>query len=173
MKKQHEESLNDSMGLDKDDVFAQGLKFPECVKLLFNCLQNFETEMKNVNEISLAAKEWQVKGTEQLNEMNSVITFINEKFVEFEKEIKNNNKEIKSLRKENSYLMKRLEEMDAVLDRQEQYSRCNCLLIRGVHEVEGDDNNELSIKVIEEHMNQKIKPEDIDKSHRLRIQRNL
>ena len=33
-KKQHEERLNDSMGLDKDDVFAQGLKSPECVKLL-------------------------------------------------------------------------------------------------------------------------------------------
>ena len=58
MKKQHEESLHDSMGLDKDDVFAQGLKFLECVNLLFNCLQNFETEMKNVNEIFLAAKEW-------------------------------------------------------------------------------------------------------------------
>ena len=50
-KKQHEESLKDSMGLDNDDVFAQGLKSPECVKLLnyyvFNCLQNLETEMKN------------------------------------------------------------------------------------------------------------------------------
>ena len=107
------------MGLDKDDIFAQGLKSPECVKLLFNCLQNLETEMKNVKE-SLAAKEWQIKGTEQLNDMNSVITFIYEKFVEFEKEIKNNDKEIKSLRKENSYLTKRLEEMDAALDRQEK-----------------------------------------------------
>ena len=45
--------------------------------------------MKNVKEISLAAKEWHIKGTEQLNEMNSVISFIHEKFVEFEKEIKN------------------------------------------------------------------------------------
>ena len=44
--------------------------------------------MKNVRKISLAAKEQQIKGTEQLNEMSSVITFINEKFVEFEKEIK-------------------------------------------------------------------------------------
>ena len=34
------------MGLDKDNVFAQRLKFPECVKLLLNCLQNLETEMK-------------------------------------------------------------------------------------------------------------------------------
>ena len=58
------------------------------VKLLFNCLQNLETEMKNMKKISLAAKEWQSKGTEQLSEMNSAITFINEKFVEFEKEIK-------------------------------------------------------------------------------------
>ena len=63
------------MGLDKDDVFAQGLKSPECVKLLFNCFQHLETEMKNVKEISLAAKKWQIKGTEQLNEMNSGITF--------------------------------------------------------------------------------------------------
>ena len=107
------------MGLDNDDVFATGLTSPECVKLLFNCLQNLETEMKNVKEISLAAKKWQIKCTEQLNEMNSAITFINEKFVEFEKEIKNNNEEIKSLRKENTYLTKRLKEMDAVLDRQE------------------------------------------------------
>ena len=30
-KKQYEESLNDSMGLDKDDVFAHSLKSPECV----------------------------------------------------------------------------------------------------------------------------------------------
>ena len=63
--------------------------------------------MKNVNEISLAAKEWQIKGTEQINEMNSAITFINEKSFVFEKEIKNNNEEIKILGKENSYLRKR------------------------------------------------------------------
>ena len=56
VKKQHEENLNDSMGLDIDDVFAWGLKSPECVKLQFNCLKNLETEMKNVKEISLAAK---------------------------------------------------------------------------------------------------------------------
>ena len=53
--------------------------------------------------------------------------------------------------------------MDAVLNRQEQYSRRNCLLIHGVDEVQGEDTDELSIRVIEEHMNKKIKPEDIDR----------
>ena len=75
--------------------------------------------------------------------MNSAITLINEKCVEFEKEM---NEEIKSLRKENSNLTKGLEEMDAVLDIQEQYSRCNVLLIHGVDEAEGNDTDELSIK---------------------------
>ena len=57
--------------------------------------------------------------------------------------------------------------MDAVLDRQEQYFRHNCLLIHGVDELEGEDTDELSMNVIEEHINQKIKPKDIDRSHRL------
>ena len=87
------------MGLDLNDIFAQGLQSPQCDKLLFNCLQNLETVIKNVMEISLAAKEWQIKDVEQLNEMNSEITFLKRKFVAFEKEIKNNNEEIKSLEK--------------------------------------------------------------------------
>ena len=99
--------------------------------------------------------------------MNSAITFINQKFAEFEEEIKNNNEEIKNLGKENSLSTKRLEEVDAVLDKQEQYSRRNCVLIHGVDEVEGEDTYESSIKVIEKLMDQKIKPEDMDRSHRL------
>ena len=66
------------------------------------------------------------------------------------------------MRKENSYLTKILEETGAVLDRQEQYSRRSCLLIHGVHEVEDEDTDELSIKVIEQYINKKIKPKDTD-----------
>ena len=40
-------------------------------------------------------------------------------------------------------------------------------MIDGADEVEGVDTDELSIKVIEEHMNQKIIPEETDRSRRL------
>ena len=84
-----------------------------------------------MKEISLAAKEWQIKGTKQLNELNSEITLTNEKFVGSEKKIKNNNDGIKSFRKETSYLPKRHEEMEAVLrtrqDRQELLTSDNIL----------------------------------------------
>ena len=53
--------------------------------------------MKSIKEISLAAKDWQIKGTEQLNDMNKAINFINEKFEDFEKTLKQKEDEIKCL----------------------------------------------------------------------------
>ena len=55
------------------------------MKILFNYLQNLETEMKSIKEICLAAKDRQIKRTEQLNDTNKAINFINEKLEEFEK----------------------------------------------------------------------------------------
>ena len=62
LKKPREENPDDSIGLETD-VFSQGLKSPECVKISLNYLQNLETEMKIIKKISLAAKDWQIKGT--------------------------------------------------------------------------------------------------------------
>ena len=41
LKKSREKNPDDSIGLETD-VFSQGLKSPECVKILCNCLQNLE-----------------------------------------------------------------------------------------------------------------------------------
>ena len=95
LKKPREENPDDSIGLETDDVFSQGLKSPECVKILFNCLQNLKTEMKSVKEISLAAKDWQIKGTEQLIDMSKAIKFINKKFDKFEKDLKKKEDEMR------------------------------------------------------------------------------
>ena len=78
------------------------------MKVLFNCLQNLERETKSIKEIYLAAKDWQIKGTEQLNDMNKAMNFINEKFEEFEKELKKKEEEIK-------HLDKRFDKMDALV----------------------------------------------------------
>ena len=58
------------MGLETDDAFLQRLILSGCVKILFNCLQNLEAKMKRIKEISLAVKDWQIKGSDQLNDMN-------------------------------------------------------------------------------------------------------
>ena len=55
--------------------------------------------MKSIKEISLAAKDWQIKGTEQLNDMNKAINFINKKFEEFKKYLKKKEEKIKLKKK--------------------------------------------------------------------------
>ena len=155
------------MGLQTDDVFSQEIKSPECVKIFSNCLQNLETEMKSIKQISLAAKDWQIKGTEQFNDMNKAINFINEKFEDFEKTLKEKEEEIKLLEKGNNYLNKRLYEMDAVVDRQEQYTRRNCLLVQEIVEKTVEDTDEKIINALQQSMDERIKPEHIDRFHRL------
>ena len=107
------------------------------------------------------------KISEQLNDMNKAINFINEEFAEFEKNLKKKEEEMKLLKKENSYLNKRLEEMDTGVDRQEEYSRRNCLLVHGIVEETVEDTDEKIINKLQQSMDERIKPEDIDRSHSL------
>ena len=57
--------------------------------------------------------------------------------------------------------------MDAVVDRQEQYSRRNCLLLHGIVEETGEDTDEKIINKVQQSMDETIKPEDINRLHRL------
>ena len=52
--------------------------------------------------------------------------------------------------------------MDAVVDRQEQYSRRNCLLVHRIVEETVQDRDEKIINTLQQSMDEKIKPEDID-----------
>ena len=85
---------------------------------------------------------------------------------DFEKDLKKKDEEIKQLKK-NNYLNKRLDEMDAVVDRQEQYSRRKCLLVQGIMDEAVEHTDKKIINTLQQSMNETIKPEDIDRSHRL------
>ena len=56
--------------------------------------------------------------------------------------------------------------MDAVVDRQEEYSMRNCILVHGIVEETVEDTNE-KIITLQQSMDETLKPEDIDRSHRL------
>ena len=53
------------------------------------------------------------------------------------------------------------------VDKQEQYSRRNCLLVHGVEENRNEDTDTLSINIINEHLELDIQPFDIDRIHRI------
>ena len=48
------------------------------------------------------------------------------------------------------------------VDKQEQYSRCNCLLIHAVNENRNEDYITLSISIINEHLGLHVEPSDVN-----------
>ena len=56
----------------------------------------------------------------------------------------------------------KFDKLSSLVDRQEQYSRRNCILIHGVKENRNEDTDEVVINKIESEMDLDISPGDID-----------
>ena len=97
-KEQREGSLNDSSVSENTDVFAEGLKSPECVSILFNCLQNLAKEKNVLRDIAQATQEKQIKGTTLLADLQESVNFINEMFQKYEQDRREKEQEIKELK---------------------------------------------------------------------------
>ena len=91
-KKQKEGSRNESSTSTLDDVFAKGLKNPDCVLILANCLRSLEQQVKETFDLAKKSSESQIKGELALQEVNKAISFIGEKFDAFEQERRENEK---------------------------------------------------------------------------------
>ena len=165
-KKTRESSLDLSSSKVDDDsaeapeVFSEGLDSPRWAEVLCKCLKDLERKVAEI-------RESQIKGGKQLEKVNESIQAINDKFVEFENEIKKKDEEIADLKKDVRNLTGKLHDVNNQLDRQEQYSRRNCLLLHGVDETDHEVTDDIIIKTIKDKMDVEITPESIDRTHRL------
>ena len=78
-----------------------------------------------------------------------------------------NEKKIEELNETASKMNERIEELENNIDRQEQYSRRNCLLIHGIAENKEENTDQQAIDFINENLEMKIDEIDIDRSHRI------
>ena len=156
-KKNRESSLDLSSSKYDDDsaealeVFSEGLDSPCWAEDLFKCLKDLERKVAEIHES-------QIKGGKQLEKVNESIQAINDKFVEFENEIKKKDEEIADLKKDERNLTGKLYDVNNQLDRQEQYSRRNCLLLHGVDETDHEVTDDIIIKTIKDKM-------DVDRNY--------
>ena len=66
-----------------------------------------------------------------------------------------------------SKINERLEELENKIDRHQQYSRRNCILIHGIAENKEENTDQQAIDFINENLDIKIDEIDIDRSHRI------
>ena len=76
----------------------------------------------------------QIKGEQHLMDLNKIVNFICEKFDEYERDRAEKEKIISELQKNVNDMSATIESLKRCLDRLEQYSRRNCLLIHGLPE---------------------------------------
>ena len=100
-----------------------------------------------------------------MEEVNESIKFNNQKIEEMEADRKEKEREILELKNDIKTLNEKVEIMDKSLDRHEEYSRRNCLLIQGMIENDKEDTDEVVIKIFQNKMQQKVSANDIDRSH--------
>ena len=66
--------------------FAKGLSSPDCTAILVNCIKNVEKSIVEIFSKTDETKNSQIKGEQQLLELNKTIILIFEKFSEYERE---------------------------------------------------------------------------------------
>ena len=80
--------------------------------------------------------------------MNEAINFISTKFDEYEKERKERQQIIKDLEKNVSVINKKVENLKKEIDKDELYSRRNCLLVHGTVKTDDEMTDDLVIEMI-------------------------
>ena len=102
-----------------DDVFAESLKSPACVKILINCLRNAGKQMKEIFLLAKSTQEQQIKAKRQLNDLHDSVQFISDKFKGHEEDRAKKNKIIGNLQSEDRILSSKLSKLEKQVDQQE------------------------------------------------------
>ena len=96
--------------------------------------------------------ESQIKGEQQLKCLTDSVEFISARFDEYEVDRKKKDEMINSLEEKVLGLTEKVDKLSSLVDRQEQYSRRNCILIHGVKENQNEDTDEVVINKIKSEM---------------------
>ena len=86
------------------------------------------------------------------------------------KKTKGKKEKIKILEDNNLKQNDSLAILEKQIDRQEQYSRCNCILLHGIPECTGEVTDDVAVKTICENINDNVMAitvDDINRSHRI------
>ena len=98
--------------LNNEDPFTKGLKSPECVSILMNCMQNLERQVGQIFKMVEKKEDRQIKGECQLTDLTKGVDFITQKFDEYEKDQREKNATIATLQNELKNASMKVEDLE-------------------------------------------------------------
>ena len=150
-----------------DDIFAESLKSPKCIEILFNCLRNVERQTRDIYTLAHSTQDHQIKGKKQLIDLTEFINFLSHKFKEYEEDRSKKDNIIQDLRSKVDSLWIKVEKLEKFQDQEEQYSRRNCLLVHEIEEEKDEITDEVIINTLNEKLDLQITLRDTERTHRI------
>ena len=165
-KRPGESSLRNSIAnATNSDVFTESLKSEDCVAILYSFMKKLEEEMKKVLQIYEKTNNIQIKRESQLNSLSVAMGFTINKFEEQERQRQEKDKIVDSMKSDMFNMNEKIEKLERIVDRQEQYSRHNCLLLHGIAESERENTDNLVLETSDKKMHIDLIPSDLDRTH--------
>ena len=109
----------------------------------------------------------QIKGECQLTDLAKGVDFINQKFDEYEKDRREKDAVTATLQSELKSASMKVEDIEKNMDRKEQYSKRNCILIHGLKEEQNESIDDRVLELFREELNEDILLVDLDRTHRI------
>ena len=130
-------------------------------------MKKVEARVTKIFDLVKTTNKNQIECARKLENLTNAVNFIRKKFEVYEAEKREKDEVTKSLRGEVLALHNNLGNLEVKLDKQEQYSLRNCLLIHDISENKDKDTDDLVIKALKTHMNIDRKVEQIDWINRI------
>ena len=119
-------------------ILTEGLKSPEYVSILMNCMQSLEKQVSQIFKMLEKMEDCQIKSECQLTDLAKDFNFITQKFDDCQKDQPEKDATIATLPSELKRTSMKVENLEKKMDRQEQHSRRNSILIHGGKEEENE-----------------------------------
>ena len=150
-----------------EDEVLQQVSTTNDIPEVLEYLKTLEVKLSEIYNLSNDTRSMQIKGDKKYDDLTQSVKLMSEKFDEFERDRKEKEKIINSLKQEVNSLKERVKSLEKVSDDHEQYSRRNCLLIHRIEEEKDEDTDEVVGNMLQDKLELEISKKDIDRSHRI------
>ena len=130
-------------------------------------MQNLKKQVVQIFKMLKKTEEHQIKGECQLTDLAKGVEFITQKFDEYEKDRREKDAIIATLQNNLKSASMKVEDLEKKMERQEQYSRRNCILIHGLKEEMDESTDDRVLKLFREELNEDVLLADLDRTLRI------
>ena len=130
-------------------------------------MHNLEKQVGQIFKMLQKTEDRLIKGECQLTDLAKGVDFITQKFDEYEKDQREKDAIIATLQNELKNANIKVEDLEKKMERQEQYSRRNCILIHGLKEEKNESTDDRVLKLFREELNEDVLLVDLDRTHRI------